>query len=299
MKVVITGSLGHISKPLTNELVQKGHEVTVISSKPEKQNDIEALGATAAIGNLEDVDFLTAIFTGADAVYLIVPPVDFFDHSLDITAYYKKLGNNYVQAIQQSGVKRIVYLSALGAHLDKVSGFLYYISHEVENILKQLPGDVSITFLRPAGLYYNLFFFVSAIKTRGQMMSIYGGDEKELWASPKDVAGAVAEEIEIKNGPDRKIRYVASDEVTPNIMAEILGEAIGKPDLKWVTISDEQWLKALISAGMNPNSAKGLVEQNACKRGGVLFEDFYKNKPTFGKVKMKDFAKEFAAAFLA
>ncbi len=32
MKVVITGSLGHISKPLTTELVQKGHEVPVISS---------------------------------------------------------------------------------------------------------------------------------------------------------------------------------------------------------------------------------------------------------------------------
>lgn len=36
MKIIITGSLGHISKPLTEELVQKGHAVTVISSNPEK-----------------------------------------------------------------------------------------------------------------------------------------------------------------------------------------------------------------------------------------------------------------------
>ncbi len=32
MKIIITGSLGHISKPLTEELVQKGHDVTVYNS---------------------------------------------------------------------------------------------------------------------------------------------------------------------------------------------------------------------------------------------------------------------------
>ena len=74
MKIVVTGSLGHISLPLTKELVQKGHKVTVVSSKPEKQAAIEALGATAAIGFMEDADFLTATFTGADAVFTMTPP---------------------------------------------------------------------------------------------------------------------------------------------------------------------------------------------------------------------------------
>ena len=46
MNIVITGSLGHIGKPLTEELVYKGHHVKVISSKPEKQADIQAVGAT-------------------------------------------------------------------------------------------------------------------------------------------------------------------------------------------------------------------------------------------------------------
>ena len=34
MKIIVTGSLGNISKPLTVGLIQKGHKVTVISSKP-------------------------------------------------------------------------------------------------------------------------------------------------------------------------------------------------------------------------------------------------------------------------
>jgi uncharacterized protein YbjT (DUF2867 family) len=89
MKIIVTGSLGHIGKPLTQELAQNGHLVTVISSNPEKQRDIEALGAAAAIGSLEDVIFLTQTFTGADAVYTMVPPNNYFDHNLDLLAYYR------------------------------------------------------------------------------------------------------------------------------------------------------------------------------------------------------------------
>ena len=44
MKIILTGSLGNISKPLTKELVQKGHQVTVISSEPERQKDIVSFG---------------------------------------------------------------------------------------------------------------------------------------------------------------------------------------------------------------------------------------------------------------
>lgn len=66
--------------------------MTVISSKAEKQKDIEQLGGKAAIGSLEDADFLTATFTGADAAYCMIPPPDYFDHSLDLQAYYHTLG---------------------------------------------------------------------------------------------------------------------------------------------------------------------------------------------------------------
>ena len=37
MKISLTGSLGHIGKPLTTGLVQNGHAVTVIISNAERQ----------------------------------------------------------------------------------------------------------------------------------------------------------------------------------------------------------------------------------------------------------------------
>ena len=74
MKYVITGSLGHISKPLSEALIKAGHNVIVVTSKQENTKAIEDLGATAAVGSVEDVDFLTNTFAGADAVYTMVPP---------------------------------------------------------------------------------------------------------------------------------------------------------------------------------------------------------------------------------
>jgi len=298
MKITVTGSLGHISKPLTQELVQKGHAVTVISSKPERQKEIEALGARAAIGTMEDADFLTATFKDADIVYVMEThgASSFFDPNIDLMAVISKIGHNYKQAIQSSGVKRVVHLSSIGAHTDKDNGILAF-HYDVENTLRQLPDDVSIKFMRPVGFYYNMFAFIPTIKTQGAIVSTYGGDTKDPWVSPLDIAAVIAEEIE-KPFEGRAVRYIASDEVSPNEVAGVLGEAIGKPDLKWHIIPDEQMINGMIAAGMNPNIAKGLVEMNAGFHRGQLYDDYYLHRPVvLGKVKLTDFAKDFAAAF--
>jgi uncharacterized protein YbjT (DUF2867 family) len=298
MKIILTGSLGHIGKPLTKELVQKGHLVIVISSKAERQKEIEILGAKAAIGSIEDPDFLSATFKGADIVYCM-ETLDaaggFFNPNLDYIAAINKIGNNYKQAIEQSGVKRIVHLSSIGAHMDKGNGILAF-HHNVENILKQLPNDASIKFIRPVGFYNNMFGFIRTIKAQGIIISNYGGDNREPWVSPLDIAATIAEEIETPF-EGRKVRYVASDEVSPNEIAKILGEAIGKPDLKWTVIPDKQLLNNMLAAGMNPQVAKGFVEMQASQGSGVLYEDYYRNKPKLGKVKLKDFAMEFVAVY--
>ena len=296
MKIILTGSLGHISKPLAQKLVQQEHAVTVISSNPEKQKDIEALGAFAAIGSLEDVDFLTASFTGADAVYCMVPPNNYFDQSLDLLAYYNRLGRNYAKAIEISGIKRVVNLSTIGAHLDKGSGILLG-AHDVEHILNELPSDVSITHMRPTSFYYNLYGYVEMVKTAGFIAANYGAKGVIPWVSPIDIAAAIAEEM-INPFVGRKVRYVASEEVTGDETASTLGIAIGKPDLKWILMSDAQTLAGLEAIGMNSRIAAGLVEMYASLHSGVLAEHYYQNKPAaMGKVKLAEFAKEFAAAF--
>lgn len=96
MKIVLTGSLGNIGKPLATELVQKGHAVKVISSSAGRIKDIEALGATAAVGSMFDADFLTTTFTGADIVFLMETMEaagDLFDQEVD---FIDTIGKNYI-----------------------------------------------------------------------------------------------------------------------------------------------------------------------------------------------------------
>lgn len=296
MKVTITGSLGNISKPLTIELVQQGHDVTVISSNPSKVAEIENLGASAAIGSLEDATFLSRTFKGADAVYTMVPPGNYFDPNLDLLAYYIRLGKNYAEAIKSSGVKRVVNLSSIGGNLREGNGILSG-AHNVELILNELPEDVAITHMRPNSFYYNLLGYVEMIKSQGMIFANYGGDHVIPWVSPIDIAEAIAEEL-VLSTKGRKARPVASEDLTGDETAKILGAAIGKPDLKWVLVSDKETLNGLLALGMNPKIATGLVEMYTALHSGLLAEEYYLNKPeVMGKVKMKDFAKDFATVY--
>ncbi len=298
MKIVITGSLGNIGTSLTPALVQKGHLVTVISSKADRRKDIEALGAKAAIGTMQDAGFLTTAFKDADIVYLMEAWEgigSLFDKNVDFLAGFHQIGNNYKQAILASGVKKIVHLSSIGAH--SATGYGTLSAHyDVENILRQLPIDVSIKFMRPVGFYTNLFRSMQSIKEKNAIISNYGGDTKEPWVSPLDISAAIAEEMDLPF-EGRTVRYLASDEASPNEVVKILGEAIGNPDLKWIQISDEEMLNGMLSQGVNPKIAKGLVDMQASQRSGLLFEDFYRHKPTFGKVRLTEFAKQFALAY--
>ncbi|KQS26863.1 NAD(P)H-binding protein [Dyadobacter sp. Leaf189] len=296
MKIVLTGSLGHISKPLAGTLIGNGHEVTVISSSPERQQQIEELGAKAAIGTFEDVEFLAKTFTGADAVYTMVAAHSYLSKDLDLIGFYKQLGQNYAEAIQHAGVKRVVNLSTFGAHLAEGNGILVGAYH-VEQTLNALPADVSITHMRPVSFYYNLYGYVPMIKATGGIYVNYGGDSMIPWVSPFDIADAVAEELQ-SGFTGRNVRYVASEELTGDETARILAAALGKPDLKWVVISSEESLNNLTSVGMNPAIAAGLVEMYGALYSGLLGEDYVKNRPaSMGKVKLADFAQEFAGAF--
>jgi uncharacterized protein YbjT (DUF2867 family) len=277
--------------------VQKGHSVTVISTKFERKEDIEALGAKAAIGSMEDVEFLTSTFKGADIVYCMATNdmSVFFDHSFDIYAYYNQIGKNYQKAIAQSGVKRIIYLSTIGAHTNKGNGILRF-HYDVESILSQLPDDVSIKFIRPVGFYTNIFREMETIKAQARIIQNYGGDDKEPWVSPLDIATAIAEEIE-KPFEGRTIRYIASEEISPNEIAKVLGEAIGVPNLKWQVIPDEELFNTWVAIGFNPEIAKGYIEMKAAQGTKVLYEDYYKNLPVLGKTKFANFAIDFAKVY--
>ena len=319
MNIVLTGSLGNISKPLALELIAKGHSVTVISSQPQRQQEIESIGAKAAIGSLRDEGFLTSTFRNADIVYLMEPPVHFSDPKADTEKLWMEIAQAYAGAIRSAGITKAIHLSSIGAHTDKGVGVLA-AHHHVENILRALPDSVSIKFMRPVGFYGNLMANIRVIKQlskgftgmlmalqyygiggllsgkRGVILANYGGDVVNLLVSPIDIDAAIAEEMETPF-EGRTVRYIASEELTCSQVATILGEAIGKPYLKHGKISDKMLANAMIKQGMNERLAKGIVEMGIAGRTGKLYEDYYKQRPILGKTRLKTYAVEFANAY--
>lgn len=272
--------------------------MTVISSTPDRRQAIEALGAMAATGTMQDVDFLTETFRGADIVYLMetMDAVgDVFDKSIDFIGDITRIGDNYRRAVEAAGVKKVIHLSSIGAHTGEGTGILRF-HHNVEALLRQLPDDVAIKFMRPVGFFTNLLSFVYAIRSEGVITSNYGGDAKEPWVAPADIAAAIAEEMD-SPFEGRTVRYIAGDEVSPNEIAKALGKAIGKPDLQWRVISDDQLLQRWIDIGFNEQVAKGFVEMQAGQGTGALYKDYHRHKPALGSVKLADFAADFTAAY--
>jgi uncharacterized protein YbjT (DUF2867 family) len=284
MKITITGSLGNISKPLATQLIANGHQITIISSKPDKQQAIENLGAKAAIGRLEDASFLISTFTGADAVYCMIP----FDFTAtDQQAYFQKIANNYVQAINQTGVQKVVLLTGWAAG---ITG-----SFEATQLADKL-SHVAFTELRPSVFYSNFYDYIPMIKQQGAMMGNYGGNDRIAVVAPEDIAAVAAEEL-TDSFEGNRVRYVASEELTCSEVAHILGNAIGKPDLQWVIIPDEALRNSLQQMGMPPQLADELVKMQAAMHSGVVYQNYLRHQPVLGKTKLKDFVKDFAKAY--
>lgn len=291
MKFTITGSLGNISRPLSEILIKQGHQVTVISSKKEKAADIEAIGAIPAIGSIEDTAFLTTAFTGADAVYTMVPP-NFV--VTDYRAYYQRIAQSYATAIQGSGVKRVVNLSSIGAHLPNGTGPIAGL-HDTEHILNKLES-VAIISLRAGFFHTNFYHNIGMIKQAGIIGSNYDSNALLVMVNPLDIADAAAEEL-VKPFTGKSVRYVISDEHTTGEIAATLGKAIGKPDLPWIEFTNEQSLQGMIQSGLPETISKLYTEMGDAIRNAILWEDYLLHKPVLGKRKIEDFAKEFARQY--
>jgi uncharacterized protein YbjT (DUF2867 family) len=294
MKYIITGSTGHISKPLTQQLTAAGHDVTVITSNSSRIEEIKSLGAKAAVGSVEDRDFLIRTFADADAAYLMIPPLT---KTTDWFSSQKQVADNYIAAVKASNIKYILTLSSVGAHMRKgcgpVDGAAYL---EVQSAT--LSG-VQVHILRPGSFYYNLFAQIGMIKHAGFVGSTQPADFKLILTDTSDIAAAAAAYLLNPSSASETIEYVASDD--SNTWADItkaLGTAIGNPALPYVELSDEQSRAGMLQAGLNPAMVAGFVQMGKALRDGDMEADYWKSgAKANGKVKLADFAKQFAAAY--
>jgi len=294
MKYIITGSLGNISLPITKNLVAAGKDVTVISSSINKKQEIENLGAEAAIGSVKDKAFLNETFKNADVAYLMIP----YDFTVtDYPKFQREVADNYVEAIKTSSIKHVVLLSSIGAHLRKGAGPIDALGYLEEQLLKL--ENVHTKFLRPSYFFSNLYSMTGMIKHAGITGNNFGNtDEKLVLVHTDDIAAEATTQLLDLSFTGNSIKYISGDERHPNEIAELLSKAVGKEGTPWITFTDEESLKGMMEAGLTEGFANLYVQMGKAIREGELQEDYWKNQPeTFGKYKLEDFAKDFIVAY--
>ncbi|QCJ46057.1 complex I NDUFA9 subunit family protein [Haloprofundus sp. MHR1] len=116
MKVLVVGGTGFVGTHLAAELLDRGHEVTVLSRSPE--SDDLPPGVETARGDVTAYDSIEGAFEGKDvAVNLVALSPLFKPSGGDEKHFEVHLGGteNVVKAAEEHGVSKLVQMSALGA----------------------------------------------------------------------------------------------------------------------------------------------------------------------------------------
>ncbi len=109
-----------------------------------KGEDWKKRGAEVAVLELDDVDALTKALRGADGAYLLLPPQP---ESTDARGDNGRRTRALVAAVEASGVRHVVFLSSVAAHLSAGTGPILGV-HDAEAALRNVKADV--TFVRAA-----------------------------------------------------------------------------------------------------------------------------------------------------
>mgnify|MGYP001188613773 CR=1 FL=1 len=294
---VITGASGHTGQRAAHKLLEAGKEVVVVGRSPERLAGLVAKGAHAAIGDLSDAAFLTQTFKGARAVYALIPPNA---GASDFRAYQNAISDAITTAVRESGVPHVVTLSSIGAHSPEtgvVAGL-----HEFEQKLAAAVPQANVLHLRAGFFMQNFLGSIGIIKGMGINGGFpFDGSIKTAMVHTNDIGDVAAKHLLALDFTGHSHTYVAGPEDLS--MAEataILGAAIGKPELPWVTFSYEDARNGMVQAGFSASLAEEYVQFSRSANEGILMGDYQRKSEYSTPTTLAHFAKtEFAPAFQA
>lgn len=239
--IVVVGATSEVGTAASARLRQQGHIVRGVA---------RGLGVA-----LSDQDALNRAFAGADSAYLMIP----FDvQARDLHRFEREVGHRLAEAISASGVRRVVLLSGLNAHL-KMGTSLG--AAEMEDRLEAL-GLYELVHLR-AGFFNENFVkgmgFVEQ-SASGVFATPFRGDLPMPLIAASDIGERVADLLTTEDWPqDRIIELHGGGHYTFAKATEILSSAIGRK-VAYQTVPYPDAHAGMIENGMSASFADALIE---------------------------------------
>jgi uncharacterized protein YbjT (DUF2867 family) len=263
--ITITGATGNTGSKIANLLLDDGQKIRVIGRSDDKLKKFRERGAETAIGDQSDVAFLTKAFMGSDAVYLMVPPkLD----TTDVREYYNKIGGVAISALNDSRVKKVVFLSSMGAELESGTGPVLGL-HDLEAKLRKLT-HIDIAILRPAYFMENMINNIPLIKYQHVNGNTMPPDARFSVIATRDIAGKAKELLTSLNFTGHTIVDLFGDMVSYREATKQIGLAIGMPDLPYIQFTPEDTIKNMTAMGLSEHIVKTFIEMGDTIAAGLV-----------------------------
>ena len=263
---VITGATGNTGNVIARRLLAQGQTVRAVGRSADRLAPLTAEGAEPFVCELTDAAALVKAFSGARAVYAMVPPSM---TSSDYRGDQAKVADAIAHAIEQAQVKYAVSLSSVGA--DKAAGTGPVAGlHYLEQTLNRIP-ELNVLHLRPAYFMENTLAQIGVIQTMGVTAGPVRADLMMPMIATRDIGAAAADALAglAFNGKQTR-ELLGQRDLSYSEVATIIGKAIGKPELSYLQLPDEQVRAAFTQMGMSANVADLILEMSGALNTGHM-----------------------------
>ncbi|TPM39632.1 NAD(P)H-binding protein [Mesorhizobium sp. B2-3-4] len=261
----VTGITGKVGGALARALLAARQPVRAIVRDAAKGQQWEALGCDVAIAEMEDADALTQALKGAEAVFVLPPPV--FDPEPGYPEARRVIGS-VAAALRAVKPARTVCLSTVGA--DAGQDNLLSQRTMMEAALSDL--SMAITFLRPAWFLDNAAWDVASARETGVIHSFLLPTDRAIpMVAAQDVGRLAAELMRQSWTGKRIVEQEGPDRVSPDDLAAAFATALGRP-VRAVPVPRETWETLFRAQGMN-NPRPRMRMLDGFNEGWIAFPD--------------------------
>lgn len=151
MKVFVTGSTGFVGNHVLNELLDKGHQVRALvrpgsEYKLKRPDEMESTSGTVE----EPADLIQGM-EGCDAIIHLVGIIRAFPRrGITFEKLHTEAAANVVAAAKETGVSRLLHMSALGAREDGPTPYLS-TKYAAEELVRE--SGLDFTIIRPSLIF--------------------------------------------------------------------------------------------------------------------------------------------------
>lgn len=289
----ITAATGHTGRRIAQDLLAARKKARVIGRSAERLQPLVEKGAEPCVGSVDDIAAMTRAFTGATAVYTLIPP-DLAQK--DFRGYQNQVSEALVAALRQAGVRYVVNMSSVGAHVGEKLGPINGL-HDHEQRMNTLDG-VNIVHLRPGFFIENLFMLIEPIKKMGAAGSPLRGDVPLAMIATQDIAAVATKLLLDLSFSGKSTRELLGErDLTMQEATQVLGKAIGKENLPYKQVPFEVAEQAMVAMGMSPESARLLNQMYRSANEGLLRPAEPRSPENTTPTSIEDFAPVFAQVF--